>query len=163
MIRLPDSKTGAKTIWLNAPAKAVLEALPRLSNSAWVFPGHRTGQHLVNIQKPWRALRNAAGLADVRLHDLRHSFASVAVGMGSSLPLIGHLLGHTQAQTTARYAHVAPAPAQRVAEDTGQRIADAMGGIGHRPKVATDLRSRIKRRNFLQRERAKNQPDRGKL
>ncbi len=150
-LRLPDSKTGAKTIWLNEPAKEVLTNLPRLARSAWVFPGHVTGRHLVNIQKPWRSIRKAAGLPDVRLHDLRHSFASVAVGMGSSLPLIGHLLGHSQAQTTARYAHVAPAPAQRVAEVTGQRIAEVMGRADRRPEGTKDIRRRLKRRSLPRR------------
>lgn len=124
-LRLPDSKTGAKTIYLNQQALDVLVRLPRIDGSPWVFPGHIDGRHLVNIQKPWRALRSQAGLDDVRLHDLRHSFASIAVEVGGTLPVIGHLLGHTQAQTTSRYAHVAPNPAQRVVDAAGARIAKA--------------------------------------
>ncbi|MEQ1737489.1 MAG: site-specific integrase [Rhodoglobus sp.] len=116
-LRLPDSKSGAKTIHLNPQALQVLHELPRLNGSPWVFPGHIHGRHLVDLNKPWNAIRSQAGLADVRLHDLRHSFAS--------LPIIGHLLGHSQAQTTARYAHVAPNPAQRIADAAGQRIAQA--------------------------------------
>lgn len=126
VLRLPDSKTGAKTIVLNAAAVDVLSRLHRLEGNPWVFPGHRHGSHLVNLQKPWREIRAAAGLDDVRLHDLRHSFASIAVGVGGSLPLIGHLLGHTQAQTTARYAHVASSPAKHLADAAGARIASAM-------------------------------------
>lgn len=125
MIRLPDSKTGAKTIYLNQQAVAVLEGLPRIDGNPWVFPGHINGRHLVNVQKPWRALRARAGLDDVRIHDLRHSFASIAIEVGGTLPMIGHLLGHSQAQTTARYAHVAPSPAQRIADAAGARIAEA--------------------------------------
>lgn len=125
MIRLPDSKTGAKTIYLNQQAVAVLDGLPRIDGNPWVFPGHINGRHLVNVQKPWRVLRARAGLDDVRIHDLRHSFASIAIEVGGTLPMIGHLLGHSQAQTTARYAHVAPSPAQRIADAAGARIADA--------------------------------------
>jgi integrase len=146
LLRLPDSKTGAKTIRLNQAAKDVLARLPRLAKSPWVFPGHRQGQHLVNIQKPWRSIRAEAGLADVRLHDLRHSFASVAVEMGGSLPLIGHLLGHSKAQTTARYAHVAPSPAQEVAEATGRRIEQAMAKRPEKPESRPGLRDRLRRR-----------------
>ncbi len=125
LVRLPDSKTGAKTIYLNPEALAVLEALPRIDGNPYVFPGHINGRHLVNIQKPWRRLRSQAGLDDVRLHDLRHSFASISIDVGGTLPVIGALLGHTQAQTTARYAHVAPTPAHRVADAAGARIAEA--------------------------------------
>lgn len=126
ILRLPDSKTGAKTIVLNAAAVDVLSGLHRLQGNPWVFPGHRHGSHLINLQKPWRQIRAAAGLEDVRLHDLRHSFASIAVGVGGSLPLIGHLLGHTQAQTTARYAHVAASPAKQLADAAGAHIASAL-------------------------------------
>ena len=75
--------------------------------SGWVLPGAKEGGHLVNLQKPWRRLRRSAGLQDVRLHDLRHSFASVAAGLGEGLHMIGKLLGHTQAQITHRY-HTSP-------------------------------------------------------
>jgi integrase len=121
-LRLPDSKSGAKTIVLSQAAVDVLGTIPRLSGNPWVFPGHIDGQHLVNIQKPWRAIRARAGLDDVRLHDLRHSFASTAVGQGGTLPVIGRLLGHSQVQTTARYAHVASNPAKVLADATGARI-----------------------------------------
>jgi site-specific recombinase XerD len=83
---------------------------------------------LVNLEKPWRRVRKAALLKDVRLHDLRHSFASVAIAGGASLPLIGGLLGHSQPQTTARYAHLAADPLKAAAEAIGNRIAAAMAG-----------------------------------
>lgn len=124
-LRLPDSKTGAKTIYLSPEAVAILHDLPRLDGNPWVFPGHIAGRHLVNIQKPWRSLRAKAGLNDVRIHDLRHSFASISIEVGGTLPIIGALLGHSQAQTTARYSHVAPSPAQRIADAAGARIAEA--------------------------------------
>lgn len=125
VLRLPDSKTGAKTIHLNPQALHVLQQLPRIEGNPWVFPGHGHGRHIAGMQKPWRAICSRAGLTDVRLHDLRHSFASIAIEAGGTLPVIGHLLGHTQPQTTARYAHVAPSPAQRVADAAGDRIARA--------------------------------------
>ncbi|HMR33091.1 MAG TPA: site-specific integrase [Geminicoccaceae bacterium] len=123
-LRLPDSKTGAKVVYLNTAARDVLTALPR-DPSGWVVPGAKAGQHLVNLEKPWRRLRARAGLDDVRLHDLRHSFASVAAGLGGGLHMIGKPLGHSQAQTTHRYAHLA-ADAVKAAS---QRVADTLSGL----------------------------------
>jgi integrase len=128
VIRLPDSKTGAKTIHLSAPARAVLDGLPRVSGNPHVIVGGKTGAHLVNLEKPWRRIRKAAGLDDVRLHDLRHSFASVGAGTGMGLPMIGKLLGHSQPQTTARYAHLDHDPVTAANEAIGRRIAAAMAG-----------------------------------
>ena len=124
--RLPDSKTGPKTIVLNAPCRALLMELPRVSG--WVFPGRGEGGHLVGLTRPWYRIRKAAKLEDVRLHDLRHSFASVGVGSGMSLPIIGALLGHTQPVTTARYAHLANDPLRKASDAIGTRIAAAMNG-----------------------------------
>lgn len=121
-VRLPDSKTGAKTIYLNAPALQVLANLPRLEGNPYVICGLKNGERLVNLQKPWRAIRKRAGLDDVRIHDLRHSFASTAVASGMSLPMIGKLLGHSQPQTTARYAHLADDPMKQAANAVGQKM-----------------------------------------
>ena len=126
LIFLPDSKTGAKPVMLNAPAIAVLESLPRLHGTPYVIAGRNPGDHLKDLQTPWRTLREAAGLDDVRIHDLRHSYASVAVAGGASLAILGKALGHSNPQTTQRYAHLANDPLARMAEDTGQRIAIAM-------------------------------------
>jgi integrase len=126
-IRLPDSKTGAKTIYLNAAAVEVLSNVPRLENNLYVICGEKPGAHLVNLQKPWRRIRKAAGLDDLRIHDLRHSFASVAAAGGMSLPMIGALLGHSQPATTARYAHLASDPLRAASESIGGRIAGSMG------------------------------------
>jgi len=125
-LRLPDSKTGFKVIHLNAPALAVLASLPHVEENLFVLPGLRVGQHLVNVTKVWHAVRALADVKDVRLHDLRHSHASVGAGAGLSLPIIGALLGHTQAQTTQRYAHLAADPLKQAAELVGARIAEAM-------------------------------------
>ncbi len=128
ILRLADSKTGAKPIYLNSPALDMLSTLPRIEDNKYVLPGQKSGSHLVNLQKPWRIIRARAALDDVRLHDLRHSYASVAAGLGQSLVVIGKLLGHTQSQTTARYAHLAQDPVRKAADDVGNLIADAMRG-----------------------------------
>ena len=73
----------------------------------WVIPGHKPGTHMNDIDGAWQTVRARARLDDVQIHDLRHSFASRALALGEGLPMIGKLLGHTQVQTTARYAHLA--------------------------------------------------------
>lgn len=128
--RLPSSKTGPKTIYFNAPALAVLSLLPRLDGNPFVIVGDRNGAHLVNLQKPWQAIRKVAGLEDVRLHDLRHTFASVGAGGGASLPMIGALLGHSQPQTTDRYAHLASDPLREASDAIARRIDSALMGTG---------------------------------
>lgn len=126
LLRLPDSKTGEKFIRLSEPAVAVLSALPHVVGNPYVIVGNRTSQHLVNIQKPWSRLRKQAGLGDLRLHDLRHSFASIIASGGGSLQKIGDLLGHKNIQTTMRYAHLFDDPVRQLNEDAGMIIADAM-------------------------------------
>jgi integrase len=128
-IRLSESKTGAKTVYLSTPALDVLRAIPRQPENPFVIRGDHPGSHLVNLRKPWYRIRARAGLHDVRIHDLRHSFASVAATGGASLPMIGKLLGHSQPATTARYAHLAADPVRQMNEDVGQRIAGAMKGF----------------------------------
>lgn len=136
--RLPDSKTGAKTVHLPPPALAVLAAAPRLDGNPHVIAGAKEGAALVNLEKPWRVIRALAGLDDVRLHDLRHAFASVAVSSGMGLPIIGKMLGHTQAATTARYAHLASDPVKAAAAAVASKIAAAMsGGSGEVDKSGT--------------------------
>jgi integrase len=127
---LPDSKTGRKAIHLSPPALALLQAMPRLEGNPHVICGERPGRHLVNIEKPWRRIRAAAKLDDVRLHDLRHSYASVAAMGGQSLIVIGKLLGHSQPATTARYAHLADDPVKVASDAVGRRIAQALDGHG---------------------------------
>ena len=121
-IRLPDSKTGAKTIYLNGPALQVLATIPRLEGNLHVICGQKAGSPLINLQKPWSAIRMRAGFEDLRIHDLRHSFASVAVANGLSLPMIGKLLGHSQPQTTARYAHLADDPMKQATDLIGAKL-----------------------------------------
>ncbi len=123
-IELPDAKTGGRVVPLGPEARAVLGNLPREEDNPWVITGRLPGSHLTDLQKPWRRIRARAGLEDVRIHDLRHSFASRALALGESLTMIGKLLGHTQVQTTARYAHLARDSIQTAAA----RITGSIGG-----------------------------------
>lgn len=127
-LNLPDSKTGAKTVHIGGPAVEVLKQIERLPDNPWVITGTLPGAHLTDLQPPWQRIRKRAGIEDVRIHDLRHTFASVAVANGQGLPMIGKLLGHTQVQTTARYAHLAADPVKVAANTVSGEIADMMSG-----------------------------------
>lgn len=170
VIKLVDSKTGAKIIYLNPPALELLSTLERQSENPYVICGLKPKSHLVDVNRVWRHIRDRATvnlclqnetiqdltklnliedenltlktlksltdkagielgsyLTDLRLHDLRHSFASIAVGGGMSLPMIGKLLGHTQTATTARYAHLADNPLKEANDAIGSRIQGLMG------------------------------------
>jgi len=117
-----DSKTGAKTIFLSTDAERILNALPRL-DAKWVFPALHGGKHYQGLTKVWLRVRAAAGLEDVRIHDLRHTFASMAAASGASLPMIGKMLGHTQHQTTMRYAHLVDDPVRQAVEAASRALA----------------------------------------
>lgn len=123
-----DSKTGAKTVWLGASARAVIDRFPRGKPSDPVFafatPGHQV------LQDFWRRVRADAQLPGVRLHDLRHSFASYAARHSETLPMIGKLLGHTKIDSTARYAHLDDSTTLENSERIGARIAHSMGKVG---------------------------------
>jgi integrase len=123
---LPDSKTGRKTIILNAPALAVLNALERAG--PYVVPGDNPERPRHDLKRPWEAVTRRAVLDGVRLHDLRHTYASFGAGGGLGLPIIGKLLGHAQAATTARYAHLDDHPLRRASESIASRIAAALDG-----------------------------------
>jgi len=126
LIRLEASKTGAKVFPLAPPALVILEALPRTAGSEFVFPAASGDSHFQGLGKVWTEARERAGLADVRLHDLRHTFASFGAAGGFGLPVIGALLGHRQAATTARYAHLADDPLKHAAGRIGGEIGAAM-------------------------------------
>ena len=106
-LRLPDTKTGPRTITLSPEPASVLSRIPRMPDNPFVIPGKITGKPMRNLNDPWEIVCERAGLEDMRLHDCRHSYASRALALGESLPMIGRLLGHTQVETTARYAHLA--------------------------------------------------------
>ena len=121
-LRLPDSKTGAKIVHLGQPAIQVLEKIERIETNPWVIVGTNPDARLTDLQPFWQRVRARAGLKDVRIHDLRHTFASIAVASGQGLPMIGKLLGHTQVQTTARYAHLAADPVKVAADNVAAEI-----------------------------------------
>lgn len=106
-IELRESKTDYKRIPLSPLALSILGDIPKVENNPFVIAGRLPGQHCSDLQKPWRRIRKRAGIPNIRIHDLRHTFASHAVMSGHTLPIVAKLLGHTQIQTTMRYAHVA--------------------------------------------------------
>lgn len=135
VLALPDSKTGAKPVYLSGAAWEVLRSQkPYAGSSSFIFPGTGAEGRMINLRKPWTRLCTRAELQYVRLHDLRHTAASVAVAQGASLPVIGRLLGHSQAQTTQRYAHVDSDPALRAAN----AVAGAMQSILHNERLELD-------------------------
>lgn len=105
-LRLRDAKTGARMVPLTPTASAVLAGMGRVRRSPWVFPGKRPDRHLSTLTAHWHRVRERAGVEDVKIHDLRHSYASRALALGLALPMIGRLLGHTDVGSTARYAHL---------------------------------------------------------
>ena len=185
---LPDSKTGAKTVPLGAPALELLAGLPRVEGNPYVLPGRYPKTHFVAIEQAWQRLRKRAtdriwaqhpdeqvsglvenltaklgreptckecfeaadfdlprGLLDVRLHDLRHSYAAMGAGLGESLHMIGSLLGHSLPSTTQRYAHLSEDPRRAAADRISGRLAAAMAGrlgevvplrTGEKPEIA---------------------------
>lgn len=125
-ISLDDSKTGARTILIDDPAIEVLKAAKARTQSLWVIPGRDPDLHMKELRKAWKRICDVAGFDGVRIHDLRHTHASMAVGAGLSLPMVGKLLGHTQAQTTARYAHLADDPVREASSVVGNHMARAL-------------------------------------
>ena len=121
-LRLEETKTGARTVSLSPEAVAVLAAIPRVEDNPHVIPGKKPGAPMRNLNDPWKLICRRAGIEDMRLHDCRHSFASRALALGEGLPAIGKLLGHTQVETTARYAHLA----QDSVRDAATRISDSI-------------------------------------
>ncbi len=150
LINLPDSKTGRKTLYLSAAALSVLNGIPRQTANPYIIAGQptrtrrtaknsgaanpemkaarQTGRPRADLKNPWAAISKAAGLTGVRIHDLRHSFASIGAGASLGLPVIGKLLGHSNTVTTQRYAHLDADPLKRAAETIGGQIAAAMEG-----------------------------------
>ncbi|WP_185958898.1 site-specific integrase [Thalassovita litoralis] len=143
---LPDSKTGKKVIQLPAPALEILAAAecPEDGKGYVIRGGNGSDPEvpLVNIKGPWGVIRQAAGLEGLRLHDLRHAFASIAVAGGFSLPMIGALLGHRETKTTQRYAHLSDDPQRAAADQIAGRISDAMRGPESGAEVVTLRKNR---------------------
>ncbi|MBN2371762.1 MAG: site-specific integrase [Vicinamibacteria bacterium] len=127
VLRVPLPKEGTpKNIRLAPPALSVLKVLPRLAGNPYVIAGRLPGTHLTDLEKPWQRIRKAADLEDVRLHDLRHGWASIAAAGGASLPILGAVLGHSQPTTTQRYAHFSEDPLRGVVDQTARKIESAL-------------------------------------
>ena len=116
---LRDSKSGPRTVWLSSAAREVLDALPR--SAVWVFPSRRTGNCLASmtLSRVWYRVRAEADLRDVRLHDCRHTYASMALAQGETVLTIGRLLGHRDPATTLKYTHLSDAMAREAADILG--------------------------------------------
>lgn len=124
-LNLADSKTGAKQVMLGAPALKVLSSLPRIGE--YVIAGSDPKKPRSDLKRPWKKITAHAGLGDLRLHDLRHSYASVGAASGMGLGIVGKLLGHASTATTARYAHFADDPLRRASDSIANTIAAALG------------------------------------
>ncbi|MDA5192670.1 site-specific integrase [Alphaproteobacteria bacterium LMG 31809] len=125
-LRLPDSKSGAKLVPLGSAVLELISSLPHMANNPHVFPGAKAGQYLVGLAKVWERIRAKAQLPELRLHDLRHSFASAGAAGGDSLLLIGAILGHKDPKTTKQYTHLANDPVRAASERISGRISAIM-------------------------------------
>ena len=116
---LPDSKTGPRTVWLSSAARAILNGLPH--KTTWVFPSPQTDGHLsaAAVDPIWNRARAEAELCDVRLHDLRHSYASMALAQGETVLTIGRLLGHRDPATTLKYTHLSDSMVREAVDAVG--------------------------------------------
>ena len=124
---LTDSKTGPRTVWLGEAAWTILQCLPRHKKHPEVFWNPKT-RRPIDLTYFWNGVRDEAELYSVRLHDLRHSFASHAAARSETLPMIGKLLGHRHVTTTARYAHLDDGPVIEAGQRIGDLIEEMMGG-----------------------------------
>jgi integrase len=128
VLRLPATKAGRPhEIPLSEPALAILHRIPRHDDNPFILIGKRPGRHLVNIGKPWQRVRKAAGVADVRLHDLRRTVGSWLAQSGNSLNLIGKVLNHSSVTTTAVYARMAQDQEREALEQMGKRMLGVAG------------------------------------
>lgn len=125
-LRLRESKTGSKNVFISQDAAALLSQTLRVEGKPWVFPGATGKGHYQHTAKVWIAIRKAAGLDDVRLHDLRHTFASRSLAEGASLEVVAALLGHRERRTTERYAHLASHPIKEAANRAGRSISGSL-------------------------------------
>ncbi len=121
--RLRDSKRGPHMVPLTTPVPKVLDGIEHVEGNPWVIRSKWRGIHLPNLTYYWNPIKAHAELEGVRIHDLRHSFASRALALGESLPMIGKILGDTQVQTTARYAQLA----NESVKASGSRVGDSIG------------------------------------
>jgi len=135
-LNLPDSKTGPRTVRLGEAALVVIRGLPVVHGNAFLLPGKVDGQPIQDLQSVWERIRVAAGIPDVRIHDLRHSFASFGAATGESLIVVGALLGHKVATTTQRYTHLSASPLKSAADRISGEVARLLG-MPQTPVAAT--------------------------
>jgi integrase len=140
-LRLGETKTGKSVRPLGISAVKILKKLPRIEKNPYVLPGRARGEHLKGVDRFWHAVRYAARLEDVRIHDLRHSFASVPAASGESMLVLRSLLGHKNVATTERYAHLGDDPVKRAADKASGDIAKWLGGHTVRRKTRRAGRS----------------------
>ncbi|OYY77168.1 MAG: hypothetical protein B7Y43_11855 [Sphingomonas sp. 28-62-20] len=140
-LRLPDSKTGSKIVHLGMAAMRAIEAIPEVAGNPYLLPGKADGTHVTDLQACWERIRAAAGLDDVRIHDLRHSFASVGAASGDSMLIIGALLGHSSPKTTARYTHLSDHPLKSAADRIADAIASFLDPDELQPGSAAEIRA----------------------
>lgn len=138
--RIPKTKAGkVQTIPISGHTMSVLQSLPRIEGCPWVFPGHKHGQHLVNLSKPWQRVRKRAGLEDVRIHDLRRSLGSMMVQAGASLYVTQRALRHSDSRVTAEvYGHLGDDPLRAAFEAVGEKVAALMDGTGRQDQTIAD-------------------------
>lgn len=137
-----------ETIPISDEAVTLLKSMGR--NGEFLFPGRLPGQPITDIKQAWYEICEAAGIADLRLHDLRHNFASYLVSGGESLAKVGALLGHTQPATTQRYAHLA----DRALRDAANRFGKIVGENGRHQRATEKARPRGRRMAYLKQKRA---------
>ena len=130
-IHLPDSKSGPRTVWLSSAARAVIDAIPRYSpDCPFLFPARPPTRHIDNFEYQWHRVRNEAGLPGLRIHDLRHNWASVAAMHGVDMVTVAKLLGHALVETTERYTHLSDQSVSDAADRVSGRIHAALAGSG---------------------------------
>ena len=124
---LRDSKTGPRKVWLGSAAREVIASLPRHAKIPWLFWNYQYRRPMRSIQHLWESILERAGLGKLRIHDLRHTFASHAAMSKETLPMIGRLLGHANHQSTARYAHLDDEHLLDAAQQVGDAVERLMG------------------------------------
>ena len=138
-IHLPDSKSGPRTVWLSSAARAVIDAIPRYRDDCpFLFPARPSTRHIEQFEYQWHRIRNEAGLPGLRLHDLRHSWASTAAMNGVDMVTIAKLLGHALVETTERYTHLSDRSVADAADRVSNRIHAALAGSDAEHEGETD-------------------------
>ena len=138
-IHLPDSKSGPRTVWLSSAARAVIDAIPRYSpDCPFLFSARPPTRHIDNVEYQWHRIRNEAGLPGLRIHDLRHNWASVAAMNGVDMVTVAKLLGHALVETTERYTHLSDQSVADAADRVSNRIHAALAGSGTKGEGGTN-------------------------